>query len=396
VGGRRWLRYGLLLALGVGWAADVLHRQGIAWTDWLNFEIAARTFIHFQHKAVYAGNPFGLYARDPILQIGPPAWLPVAAFQWLNPWHVNIGFVMAMVGLGVIAVASVETVSGGAGADMSRRRHGLMLLVAAAVTVDWSYNVARWHHLDDALALSLTALACPLIQRRRSWWLLGLLLGTAVAAKPWAIILTPVLMGLPRELRSKTVLATIAVAGAWWAPFVVGATGTLHALGTYPIPVRPGSVWWLLGVHGEVQRWLRPLQFAGGIAIGVYVARRSPRGWLAAPLAALAFRVLTDPFMWSYYGMGPVLFAFMWDMTRPGRWTRFPVYSFSTLVVDGLLPWLPLAVAPGAVSAWLLTVEWSKLAWGLGVLAAVAAEVRWSQRTREPTRSVPLPLPAQA
>jgi hypothetical protein len=134
-------------------------------------------------------------------------------------------------------------------------------------------------------------------------------------------------------------------------------------------------VLWLIGIHGQVQHWLRPVQFIGGIAIGVMVARRGGRhAWFGAPLAALAFRVLTDPFVWGNYGMGPVLFAVLWDATRPGRWTRWPVYSVATLLVEGLLPWLSIAPGFRSLPGWGTTSSVAKLVWGLGVIAAVLVE----------------------
>jgi hypothetical protein len=246
--------------------------------------------------------------------------------------------------------------------------------------VDWSYNSGRWHHLDDVMALTFTMFASALIVRKRSWWLVGLLLGTAVAAKPWAVILSPVLMGLPRSERSRAALMTIVVAAVWWSPFILGASGTIHSLGSFPVPIRPGSEWWLFGMRGDIHTWLRPVQFIGGVVLGVLVARRTDRAWLAAPLAALAFRVLTDPFMWSYYGMGPVLFAFLWDMTRPGKWTRLPIYSVVTLLVEGLLPWLPLVAGFGTLNDWFVTVEWAKLAWGIAILVALLVETSPARR----------------
>lgn len=385
-----WVRaavYGILLALGLAWSVSIVHRQGERLSDWLVFEIAARTFIHFQHNVVYAGNPFALYARNPLLQIGPPSWLPVAAFQWASPHTVNQGFGIVMVLLGLGAVAAVEGIAVSAHPDLTaRRRLSMLLVLGGGVMVMWGYNIGRWHHLDDVIGLTFTAYGCWLIQRRKAWWLIGIFIGTAVAAKPWAIILTPVLIGLPREARSKATLATIVVAGAWWAPFILGSSGTIHALGSYPIPVHQGSVLWLFGLRGDVQHWLRPVQFLGGLALGVLIAKRASMAWLAAPLGALAFRVITDPFIWSYYGMGPVLFAFVWDMARGRGRQRWPLYTVATLAVEGLLPWLPIVIARQSFSAWALAVEWSKLAWGLAVIAGLLIETRC-----EDERGTPLP-----
>jgi hypothetical protein len=388
----------VLLALGAGWAAYVVHAHRARLSDWLSFEIAARSFIHFQHNMVYAGNPFALYARIPALQFGPPSWLPLAGLQWLSPWGVKVGFVMVMVLLGVLAVMTIEAISRQVLPELTARGRSLvMLVVGGGVVVAWAYNAGRFQHLDDVMGLTFTVFACGLIQRRKAWWLVGLLLGTAVAAKPWAIILTPVLLGLPRKQRSKVALETIVVAAAWWLPFVVGGSGTIRALASYPIAAQPGSVLWLLGVHGEVQRWLHPVQFVGGIVLAVAIARSGGRNaWLAAPLAAVAFRVLTDPYSPSYYGLGPVLFALLWDTTRPGRWTRLPIYSAVTLLVEGLVPWLPLAPGFRDFSSWGPTLEWAKLVWGLAIIAAVVVELRSSRSTTPGTTAVTAPPLAPA
>ncbi len=400
VGGRtgRVAAYAILVILGVAWAATDLHGKRLVPTDWLAFESAARSFIHFHHEPVYAGNRLGLYARLPAIQVGPPAWLPLTALQWVSPWPLNIAFVMVMVVLGVASIAAVEAIARQVLPGVSDRRRLLTtLVVGAGVMIVWSYNVAQWHHLDDAMALSFTAFACLLIQRRRAWWLVGLLVGTAIAARPWALMLAPVLIGLPRGRRSPAAMLTVAVAAAWWAPFVLGASGTFHALSTFPVPVSPGTAWWLIGVHGDVYRWLRPVQFVGGIALGVWVAKRPGNAWLAAPLAAIALRVLTDPYPATYYSMGPVLFALAWDLIRPGRLTKLPVYSAATLLVEGVLAYVPTVITGASFHSWVVALEWGKLVWGLAVIVAIVAETRTPPPHEAPAAALevePSPAPA--
>jgi hypothetical protein len=369
-------RYLFIAAAGGLLAAHMIAVRGHGITDWLLFESGARSLIHFHHIQAYGGHALDLYVRLPGLQIGPPAILPVAAFQWLPPWTVNKLFVGVIVALGVAGVRAAEL------AARTIRGRGLADALSPAVLVgglivatDWAWCAVHWHHLDDALALSLTAIACWLIARGRPWWLIGLLIGTAVAAKPWAIMLTPVFLGLPREQRSKAVLAAVASAAAWWGPFVIGGPGTITALGGFHVDALNGSVLSLLGIHGEVQHWLRPVQFLAGIAVGLLVARRGELLWLAAPLAALAVRVLTDPYSWGYYGSGPILFALMWDLARPSA-RRIPIYTLLTAAVEGLVPRFVRfdLVGPASTSADLAASL--KLAWGAGILIALFLEVR--------------------
>lgn len=352
-------------------------------TDWITFEAAARSIVHYHHNLVYQGSALGIYARDPAIQIGPPAILPVAALQWLSPWVVNQLFVGIMVALSAVGIAAAELTARTGGRPTAGDVAGsAAFLGGVIVVIDWSWSTVHWHHLDDVMALSFTAVACWLIARGRPWWLVGILLGTAVAAKPWALILTPVVLGLDREIRSRAVLVAIATATAWWGPFIIGASGTISALGGYHIDAQNGSVLALLGIHGQVQHWLRPVQFFAGLAAGLLTARVGGRAWLAAPLAALATRVMTDPFSWGYYGMGPILFALVWDLARPGA-RRVPVYTLVTAVIEGLVPKLFVADVFGPMSANAYLLGSLKLAWGIGILTALFLELRGRREEKE-------------
>lgn len=347
--------------------------------DWILFEAAARSIVRYHHLSVYEGNPLGVYARLPLIQIGPPAILPVAALQWLAPWTVSKIFVVVIVVLGLGGVAAAELAARAGTRSTPADTVGPAALVGGLIVVgDWSWCAVDWHHLDDAIALSFTAIACWLIVRARPWWLVGTLIGTAIAAKPWALILAPVFLGLPREVRSKAILAAVVVAAAWWGPFVIGGPGTISALGGYHIGVQDGSVLALVGIHGDVERWLRPVQFGLGLSAGVLMARVGGRAWLASPLAALAVRVLTDPFSWGYYGMGPILFALVWDLARPSA-RRVPMYTLVTAVIEGIVPWTIVFNTFGPASGKAILVASLKLAWGVGILVALYLELRRSR-----------------
>ncbi len=96
---------------------------------------------------------------------------------------------------------------------------------------------------------------------------------------------------------------------------------------------------------------------AGGFVLMVVLARRSH--WVAIPFAGLAFRVVTDPQTWLYYGLGPLMAAVLWDCLRGRRW---PIWTVATVVVEFGVPW----VAPGSASL-------VRLIWALAVFASCAS-----------------------
>ncbi len=112
-------------------------------SDWLNFEFAARTLIHY--NAHYASGALQLYANHPFIQIGPPPLALVAAVQWL-PEHnaVGVGFGALMALAGVWAVRSAETTVRALLPDRPARQAATMALVAG-VLAHGDLVVRVWH-----------------------------------------------------------------------------------------------------------------------------------------------------------------------------------------------------------------------------------------------------------
>jgi hypothetical protein len=371
--------------------------------DWLDFEYAARVLLGWPRYAAIGGAPLHLYAHNPWLQIGPPAVVLVAAFQWLPPVaaQIAVDVLLALLGVAVIGLLDRCALSARSSPEAAARHRWLVLCLGLPTAVSWGYLTGLWHHVDDLLAVGLAAGAAALVARHRPWWLIGLLLGTAAAAKPWAVILLPIILGLPRPDRARTMLIALAAAAVWWAPFVLADPRTSQALGGLTIVPLRGSTLYLLGVHGQVQQWLRPVQFIAGAAAAAVVAQR--RGWYAAGLAGLAVRVLTDPYTWLYYGLGPVMFAFVWDIAAPrssARWRRIPVLVPATVAVEVGLP-LAAQLLPGPIPGFAYTV-WAaaKLLWGLGVLALAvrrpASEGTDDRGRADVTRNAAAAVPAVA
>jgi hypothetical protein len=356
----RWaLRYRyLLLALwAVPWFIIGTAHRDSGMTDWLVFEFGARTLIHYNSH--YGGGALHLYANYPFVQIGPPALLAVAAMQWLPHNPTGVGFAAAMALAGVGSLRTIESAAKALLPAESRRSIQTRVLWAGLLAMPlWSYESAEWRHLDDVMAVCFIIAAASLVARGRYWWLAGVLVGLGVAAKPWALILAPVLLGLARSDRSRATLVALATATACWAPFVIGGPGTLKALGGLRLNLSAASSLHTLGVHlGTAPTWVRPVQMVGGFALMVVVARRGH--WLAVPFAGLAFRVVSDPQTWLYYGLGPLMAAVLWDSLHPRRW---PVWTIATAAVEYGVP----LMLPG--SAGLL-----RLVWAAAVLASCLA-----------------------
>ncbi len=365
------VRYVLLAAI-----ACVLAWVGFEQTKYLNndfviFLVGAYTLNHHHGPLTAFTDPrLHVYVDNPHIQIGPPALIIGALLGGLTALRMKFVITMGMALMSVGAIAAVDLAAHRRGDDRQATGYRLaMFLASGAVAGTWSIYAARWGHLDDPMAIALVAVAVAALSRTpQHGWLAAGCLGVAAATKPWAVIFAPLLFVLPRVRRAPAMLVLIASAAVWWLPFVISAPGTVRALGGLPITISPGSVMHLLGAGGtEVQKWLRPSQFILGGAVCAAVALRGR--WTGAPLAAVAVRVLTDPYSYPYYGLGPLLFAYLYDATRPST-RRLPIWTVVTGVVEFAVPAL-FGHTAGAVA---------KLVWGLAVLALLLGPVardRW-------------------
>jgi hypothetical protein len=333
-----WLRYLVLLVVALAFAHAGYATSAHDPTDWVIFEVGARTLTHYHHLSIYGGDPLHLYANNSLIQIGPPPLLMIAAVQWLwSPHTINVLFVVIMTLMGVASIgflsAAARHLADATEADATEviRSRTITLLAGLPLAAAWGYESGQFHHLDDATGLFCLAIALWLCASGRSAWLVGVALGVAVASKPWAIVFAPMLLGLPRRERAKAALVLMVTAAGFWAPFVLAAPETIRSLGLLRIVPQNDSVLYLLGLHGHVERWLRPVQFTLGAFAAGWVALRGR--WTAAPLAGIAVRVAFDPFGYAYYGLGPVLAALAWDLTRPTS-RRLPVWTTWTLFIE--------------------------------------------------------------
>jgi hypothetical protein len=165
--------------------------------------------------------------------------------------------------------------------------------------------------------------------------LAGLALGTAVAAKPWALGFIPLLLVLDRQ---RLVAFGGALAGivAAWAPFMIANPATAAALHP-PVGVAPSSGLHALGYRGNViPGWDRVGQFVLGPLAALASVLRGR--WPGLLLVAVAVRLALDPKDNPYYIGGAALAAVIFDLLAT-RWT-VPWTTVATVLVL----WQPWAV----------------------------------------------------
>lgn len=329
----RW-RYALLALWSVPWIVAGL-RHAYPRGDWVFVEMGARILLH-HHAGMAAGAPLHVYADNSVIQIGPPALLAAAPFQWLPPF-VEMRLVPIILALLVIPALWCVELAAQHAVEPGRVR-GRALAAGLLVVPVWSIEMQQWGHIDDAIALLTAMVAVTLVSRGRHEVIAGVVLGTGIAAKPWAALLLPVLICYARPRMARSVLAAALTALAWWLPFVVAAPETVHALGSWRLPMVNHPLWHLFGMTGRAPQWIRTLQMLGGLMLATLLVRK--RGWVAVPAVALAWRVAVDPYDWPYYVIGPLLGAALWDVARPGlrRLTSLPWVTLAVLAAGFLVP----------------------------------------------------------
>lgn len=351
-----WARY---LLLAAGCAIPVIRALGSLPQDWLLFETAARITLWGRGRYQLDGGALDIYAEMPRIQFGPPAILATMPLQYLPIRWSLIAAEGLMMACGLTCVWVVERLAALAGVPY-RRRALATVLGGVPFLYAWSLLAVDWMHIEDVIALTCAAFALLALRRDR-WWAMAALLGVAAAAKPWAVVLWPLVFALPRPRRAPAALVALIAAVAWWLPYVVANPGTVAAIGSIPVPVHQDAAVRLLGVAsgGLLPSPVRFLQF-GLAAAAAFVAVR--RGlWYVAPAAALIVRVVTDSQTWPYYAAEPILGALLVDAVR-GR--RIPWLTAVVAAVELGLPHLGVPLLTAAARACLLLVPLALLAAG--------------------------------
>jgi hypothetical protein len=278
-----------------------------------------------------------LYANYHV-QIGPLTLLVVTPLRVFGEEGSRIAAMVLMTACGPLIVWLLERASLvlHPGEDARRRRAMTVLIGGAVAMIGWG-EVVTVQHLDDvltltfgALALLAVALAAPLLA--------GALIGLAVASKLWGIVLLPLVLAFKGRARLQAAGAMCIIGALTWLPFVLADSGSFEGFRGAQVAglddakrlhVDTRSVLALFGIDGASPSWARPTQVAIALALGVVLVRAGR--WPAVLLAGVATRVLLDPLVFRYYGVGIVIAALAWELLRARR--PNPAITVTTLVL---------------------------------------------------------------
>ncbi|WP_328295902.1 hypothetical protein OG218_24945 [Kineococcus sp. NBC_00420] len=286
-------------------------------------------------------SPLGVYIASPSTWIGPPALILAVPVAML-PDAVRGWTAVTVLGACLPLLCYVLERARRAGGPPDPMTSLTVLSGGAFAAIYWWRIAAEFSHPEDVLALGVAFLVlCWSRTRDGQWipWLSAGLLGLAAAGKPWAVGLLPlaVLWSAPVLVRCLRVATAAFVAAACWAPFLLGAPGTLSALAAARL-----DVWWisplaLLGLGGDpFPGWVRPLQFVLVLTLGsLAVLRGQPH---LVPFATVAGRVALDPQAWNYYFATVTVACLAVDVLR--RSNRGPWLTMVTVFVLYDARWL--------------------------------------------------------
>jgi hypothetical protein len=239
-----------------------------------------------------------LYALAPLAQMGP------LAIAMAEMPHELYNVVVGAMALPFLLLASRPLWEPGVG---WLRRAG-WVLASLLLVAPWA-QLAWKGHADDALVLLGAGVMVAAVRRRRRGWLLvGWVV--AVAGKPTALALAPLLLASPA-----TLLVAVVLTGLIWGPFAAADPGAMLRAGQGVMPVVPGDGLAYIGVHpGRPPGWVRPVQLLvswTGTLLGFL--RDQPA---AGVLMGLTARAVFEPNPAPAYSISLVALALFVDAER--------------------------------------------------------------------------------
>lgn len=319
----------------------------------------------------------------------PFAWLPglwgggeLAVYR-----AVSIPGMLACAALAVFVVGRMRSLG------RSRLDRGVVLVALVASPV--ALRALEIGHPEELLGGALCVAAVLAATTRPM--LAGVLVGLAVANKPWALVAVPVVVAtVPAAWAVRTALVSGAVAVLVVSPLVLFGgsfaqnTGAVSSTGDI---FQPWQVWWFLGEGGRLHEqfgvgvrtlrhapeWLMPL--TRPIVLGVPVLLTAALWWwrrragarvdAGAALLLLALvlhlRCLLDPWNIGYYALPALLALATWEGLY--RRDRPPVLTLAFVALN----WLSFETLFTRVGADMQSLVY--LAWALPLAGWMAHEL---------------------
>jgi hypothetical protein len=281
--------------------------------------------------------------------------------------------------------------------ELGRPRSTCWIVLVLVAACPLSLKAIEIGHPEELLGGVLCVGAALAAGAKRNV-LAGVLLGLAIANKPWAVFaVLPVLAMLPAG-RLKLLFVAGAVGGLIMLPIVLDGSGTQMAgavardAGTI---FQPWQVWWFLGDTGHVvvgnfgvkpdyrvpPDWLtgiaHPLLVVVPVAISLMLYPRVRRRPWHEGLLLLAFafllRCVLDTWNVSYYSVPFLLSLTAWEVHAS---RRPPVLSLAA----ALLAWITLVSIPNMAPPDVEAVAY--LAWSVPLTVLLGVRLLWPEWLR--------------
>jgi hypothetical protein len=314
----------LLVAMWLGLQGSNLVDWGLEARPSVNALLAGHLGDFFRLAPTYGGS---LLLRAPFMVLAHLCGGGQNAIYWAS-------VVPCLLAAGAVAIWLSERL---------RRRActpaGCVVMICLCVASPFAVMAVQQAHPEELLGAVLCVGAVCCAQRDRAVWS-GVLLGLAIANKPWAVLAVgPVLVALQRD-RSRAITSMAITTGVILAPFMLVRTGGfvaqttavgLHA-GTF---FNPWQLWWFTGSRNAVgaqvgPTWLAsvghtlPVAVMAPLSLAYAMCRRgSPtrrRGDAMLLLALLLFlRCALDPWDTVYYPLPFLMALLAWEATTYDR-----------------------------------------------------------------------------
>lgn len=260
-------------------------------------------------------------------------------------------------------------------------------------------------HSEELLAAVICAGAALLVARGQRAVLGGLLIGIAIACKPWAVVAVPPMLMMLQARRPHFLAAAGGAAAVILAPFLLrnGQSVTLttdvaqHA-GTI---FKPWQLWWFLGHHepGQVYRvppsWLSSISHPAVVLAPLALMAARPRLLRGRPwqdgllllAVVLLLRCMLDTWDNHYYLLPAVLVLGLWEINAFGRGPRL---AWAVTAVAFLFESVLRKTVPGDAQAVIF------LLWALPVTSLLALRLLAPGRFTTLRAALPLRRPQLA
>ncbi|MGH2848810.1 MAG: glycosyltransferase 87 family protein, partial [Thermoleophilaceae bacterium] len=369
-----------------------LAAQGLLTPAFTDYELEAEASLHALRDGDVAGflSLAPAYGGSLVLR-APFALLP-------NLWGGgDLALFRSMALPCLVAGAALAVVLWARGRSLGQSASTCWIALVLVAACPLTLRALEIGHPEELLGAALCVGAALAAGARRPV-LAGVLLGLAVANKPWAVLaVVPVLAIAPA--RWPRLLAAAGASGALVMLPLVLAGSAVEATGAVAREVgtifQPWQVWWFLGETGHVvignfgekpdyrvpPGWLteiaRPLMVAVTVAVSLALLPRVRRQPWHEGLLLLAFalllRCVLDPWNISYYHVPFLLALVTWELHA---FRRAPVLSMGAT----LLAWITLVSLPSTAHPDVQALAY--LAWSVPLAALVGARLLWPARFR--------------